>query len=69
MTMTTTLQDDLRLEREFSGGPAATWLPYTLIDQVLAAAGEGRTARRQALRSELQTEIASRLKLLQKFDK
>lgn len=48
--------------------PGVTWLPYTLIDQVLAAsaAQDDLGARGQMLRKELQTEVSNRVKRTQK---
>ncbi|KAJ3536697.1 hypothetical protein NM688_g6802 [Phlebia brevispora] len=63
------LQDDARLQQEQAAGPAATWLPYTLIDQVLVAAEtqEDLTPRGETLQKELQTEVSNRIKRLQKL--
>ena len=67
--MSVSLQDDARLQQEQATGPASTWLPYTLIDQVLLAAQsqEDLSTRGQSLRKELQAEVASRIKRLQKL--
>jgi len=50
---------------------SATWLPYTLIDQVLMAAGEEQKLRpskpRQELAQQLRDEIESRTKKLAKW--
>jgi hypothetical protein len=47
----------------------ATWLPYTLIDQVVEAARDQPTlsARAQTLRTELDTELANHVKRMQKL--
>jgi hypothetical protein len=47
----------------------STWLPYTLIDEVLLATTtqNGLSSRSQALRQELQTDIANRVKRMQKL--
>ncbi|EIW82466.1 hypothetical protein CONPUDRAFT_123432 [Coniophora puteana RWD-64-598 SS2] len=49
----------------------ATWLPYTLIDQVLAAAASQNDLgeRGQTLRKELQAEINNRIKRMQKMSR
>ena len=46
-----------------------TWLPYTLIDQVLVAAGgqADLSPRARALLDALRAEIASRTKRVQKY--
>lgn len=48
---------------------AATWLPYTLIDQVLVAADTqpDLSSRGRALLGELRTEIGGRMKRVQKY--
>ncbi|KAG0698850.1 nucleoporin Nup120/160-domain-containing protein [Suillus ampliporus] len=49
---------------------SVTWLPYTLIDQVLAASAQNDlTARGQRLRTELQTEVSNRVKRMQKMSR
>ncbi|KAG1739842.1 nucleoporin Nup120/160-domain-containing protein [Suillus paluster] len=49
---------------------SVTWLPYTLIDQVLAASAQNElTARGQRLRTELQTEVSNRVKRMQKMSR
>ena len=59
------LQDDARLEQEQATAPSSTWLPYTLIDQVLAAAdSEALSPHGQSLRQELRSEVANRIKRL-----
>lgn len=46
-----------------------TWLPYTLIDQVLVAADTqpDLSSRGRVLLGELRTEIGSRMKRVQKY--
>lgn len=46
-----------------------TWLPYTLIDQVLLAAESNGdlTQRAQKIQKELRAEISGRIKRVQKF--
>ena len=63
------LQDDARLQQEQSTAAASTWLPYTLIDQVLAAADSTAdlSARGRGLREELRTEISDRVRQLEKL--
>ncbi|KAG1847541.1 nucleoporin Nup120/160-domain-containing protein [Suillus subalutaceus] len=49
---------------------SVTWLPYTLIDQVLAASAQNDlTTRGQRLRTELQTEVNNRVKRMQKMSR
>lgn len=47
----------------------STWLPYTLIDQVLVATADelSLSARAQALRQILHTELSNRTKRMQKL--
>ena len=62
-------QSDSRLTDELAKTAAVTWLPYTLIDQVLVAAG-GQTdlsPRARTLLESLRSEIASRTKRVQKY--
>ncbi|KAJ7122853.1 nucleoporin Nup120/160-domain-containing protein [Mycena epipterygia] len=56
---------DARLSRDPAKHAAATWLPYTLIDQVLVAA-TAHDSPPPGL-SQLRSEIANRLKRMQKF--
>ncbi|KAH8105506.1 nucleoporin Nup120/160-domain-containing protein [Cristinia sonorae] len=50
-------------------GSSATWLPYTLIDQVMVAAESQNdlTSRGQALRNQLRVDVSGRLKRMQKL--
>ncbi|KAG1836482.1 hypothetical protein C8R48DRAFT_680501 [Suillus tomentosus] len=49
---------------------SVTWLPYTLIDQVLAASAQNElTTHGQKLRTELQTEVNNRVKRMQKMSR
>jgi nuclear pore complex protein Nup160 len=49
---------------------SVTWLPYTLIDQVLAASAQNDlTTRGQSLRTELQTEVNNRVRRMQKMSR
>lgn len=63
------LQSDARLATEQPRGNFVTWLPYTLIDQVLLAADsqDDLSSRARSFVQELRAEIASRLKRVQKF--
>lgn len=63
------IQDDERLEQEQPRSAGSTWLPYTLIDQVLLAAEsqDGLSSRGQALRAELLDVIASHTKHAEKL--
>ena len=63
------LQSDARLARDPPTCASATWLPYTLIDQVLAAAAthDDLSQRRKSLQSDLQKELAARVKRMQKM--
>ncbi|KAI0637706.1 nucleoporin Nup120/160-domain-containing protein [Trametes polyzona] len=64
-------RSDARLTDELSKTAAASWLPYTLVDQVLVAAestpSELLSPRARGLLGELRAEIASRVKRVQKF--
>lgn len=62
-------QSDTRLAQEQAKAAAMTWLPYTLIDQVLLATDsqEELSTRGKALQKELRTEITDRMKRVQKF--
>ncbi|KAJ7783415.1 hypothetical protein B0H14DRAFT_3585053 [Mycena olivaceomarginata] len=58
------LEADARLSRDPAKHAAATWLPYTLIDQLLVAATALDSP--PAGLSQLRTEIANRVKRMQK---
>ncbi|KZT74501.1 hypothetical protein DAEQUDRAFT_195531 [Daedalea quercina L-15889] len=62
-------RSDARLAQEQPKTSAATWLPYTLIDQVLLAADsqEDLSSRGKGLQKELRTEITNRIKRVQKY--
>ncbi|CAL1702056.1 unnamed protein product [Somion occarium] len=62
-------KSDARLATEQPRGNFVTWLPYTLIDQVLLAADsqDDLSSRARSFVQELRAEIASRLKRVQKF--
>ncbi|KAI0643699.1 nucleoporin Nup120/160-domain-containing protein [Trametes meyenii] len=62
-------RSDARLTDDLPKTAAATWLPYTLIDQVLVAADaqSDLSPRGGGLLADLRTEIASRMKRVQKF--
>lgn len=64
-------QADAALSRAQPNTASATWLPYTLIDQVLvvAAAQDDLASRGQTLRRTLQTEISNRVKRVQKMSR
>ena len=57
------------LARGPSQQASSTWLPYSLIDQVLVAAAsrEKLSPRAESLRQELQTNIDNRTKRMQKL--
>lgn len=57
------------LARGPSQQASSTWLPYSLIDQVLvvAASREKLSPRAESLRQELQTNIDNRTKRMQKL--
>ncbi|KAI0030435.1 nucleoporin Nup120/160-domain-containing protein [Vararia minispora EC-137] len=59
---------DRRLTQEPLRAACATWLPYTLIDQLLAATADQRGVSPQAtkLRKELHIALSSRLQRMQK---
>ncbi|KAI5982289.1 nucleoporin Nup120/160-domain-containing protein [Pisolithus marmoratus] len=67
-TLSLVRKADSKLSRSPAKTPGATWLPYTLIDQVLAASiSQGDlSARGQVLRKELQMEVSNRVKRMQK---
>ena len=69
LTYWATLQEDARMQRGHTTGAASTWLPYTLIDQVLVATADelSLSARAQALRQILHTELSNRTKRMQKL--
>ena len=58
------LQDDARLAREQPRSAASTWLPYTLIDQVLLAAEsqEDLTLRGKGVLQDLRAAISNRMR-------
>ncbi|KAF9224346.1 hypothetical protein BS17DRAFT_808097 [Gyrodon lividus] len=62
---------DSKLSRAPPKTSCSTWLPYTLIDQVLVAvaAQDDLSSRGQALRRELQMEISNRVKRMQKISR
>ncbi len=62
-------QSDARLNDELPKTAAASWLPYTLVDQVLVAAESQAdlSVRGRHLLGELRAEIGSRMKRVQKF--
>lgn len=57
------------LARGPSQQASSTWLPYSLIDQVLVAAAsrEKLSPRAESLRQELQTNVDNRTKRMQKL--
>ncbi|OJT13189.1 Nuclear pore complex protein Nup160 [Trametes pubescens] len=62
-------RSDARLNDELPKTAAASWLPYTLVDQVLVAAESQAdlSVRGRHLLGELRAEIGSRMKRVQKF--
>ncbi|GBE89216.1 hypothetical protein SCP_1502240 [Sparassis crispa] len=68
-TLSLMRRSDAHLAQEKPAAASVTCLPYTLIDQVLAAVDtqEGFLIRAQSLRKELRTEISNRIKRVQKF--
>ncbi|KAI0698869.1 nucleoporin Nup120/160-domain-containing protein [Cytidiella melzeri] len=64
-------KDDARLAQEEPRSPSSTWLPYTVIDQVLVAASsqEDIPPRTQALQNDLRAEISSRMKRMQRLSR
>lgn len=60
----------MRLSQEQPRSSSSTWLPYTLIDQVLVArdSQENASVRVQMLQKELRAEISNRLKRMQKLN-
>ncbi|KAI6004184.1 nucleoporin Nup120/160-domain-containing protein [Pisolithus albus] len=67
-TLSLIRQAESKLSRSPAKIPGQTWLPYTLIDQVLvaSAAQDDLSVRGQALRKELQMEVSNRVKRMQK---
>ncbi|TBU50494.1 nucleoporin Nup120/160-domain-containing protein [Dichomitus squalens] len=68
-TLSMMRRSDSRLTEDMSKTAAATWLPYTLIDQVLVAADTQAdlSSRGRASLGELRAEIATRMKRVQKY--
>ncbi|KAH9950096.1 nucleoporin Nup120/160-domain-containing protein [Amylocystis lapponica] len=68
-TLSLMRRSDARLAQEQPRTASATWLPYTLIDQVLLAAEsqDDLSARGQGLSKELRGEIVNRIKRVQKY--
>jgi len=68
-TMSLVRKTDARLARSPPQNSSSTWLPYALIDQVLATAAseENPSSRVQSLLRELQTDLANRTKRLHKL--
>ncbi|OBZ71774.1 hypothetical protein A0H81_08206 [Grifola frondosa] len=62
-------RSDARLAQEQPKTASATWLPYTLIDQVLLAAESQSdlSAQGRALQIELRAELSNRVKRVQKY--
>jgi hypothetical protein len=62
------LQTDGRLARDPANYASSTWLPYTLIDQVLVATSQTDSSPRiKALRQQLDKEINGHVKRVQKL--
>ncbi|KAF9468851.1 nucleoporin Nup120/160-domain-containing protein [Collybia nuda] len=64
-TLSLIRKSDARLARDPPQNSSATWLPYTLIDQVLIAASAQDSSPPRL--SELQSEITNRVKRMQKL--
>ncbi|KAF5357582.1 hypothetical protein D9758_007452 [Tetrapyrgos nigripes] len=64
-TLSMIRKTDTQFSRDAPKTAASTWLPYTLIDQVLAAANEQEPS--PARLSELRLEVSNRVKRLQKM--
>jgi hypothetical protein len=64
-------QAESKLSRSPPKTSCSTWLPYTLIDQVLAAAAgqDELSPRGQVLQRELELEISNRVKRMQKISR
>ncbi|KAI0347005.1 hypothetical protein BDW22DRAFT_1367225 [Trametopsis cervina] len=69
-TLTMLRGADTRLTQEQPRAPSSTWLPYTLIDQVLVTASsqENISPRARTLQSDLRAEIASRMKRVERLN-
>jgi len=63
-TLSLIRKSDAQLARDAPQNACATWLPYTLIDQVLIAAAQAASTPRL---SALRTEISNRVKRMQKL--
>jgi hypothetical protein len=62
------LQAGSQVSRDPPKNAFSTWLPYTLIDEVLATTTQNSlSSRSQALRQELQMDITNRVKRMQKL--
>lgn len=61
------LQSDARLAQDEPRKASATWLPYTLIDQVLLIAHEDTLPRVQELQKRLRAHIANHIKRVEKL--
>ncbi|KAG6885255.1 hypothetical protein C0993_004112 [Termitomyces sp. T159_Od127] len=64
-TLSLIRKSDSRLAREAPENACSTWLPYTLIDQVLTAANQAATSTPKL--STLRSVISSRIKRMQKL--
>jgi len=58
-------KSDARLSRESTRNASVTWLPYSLLDQVLIAASTHDKPPPRL--SELRSEISSRVRRVQKY--
>ncbi|KAI0038000.1 hypothetical protein FA95DRAFT_1684755 [Auriscalpium vulgare] len=68
-TLSLIRKTDKRLARDPPKTATSTWLPYTLIDQILVVTGQSTDApaRVGSLRRDLQTEVSNRTRRMQKL--
>ena len=68
MTPDHSSQADSKLSREQTKSSSATWLPYTLIDQVFVASKsvEKPSPQCRSLQQELEAQLSNRVKRMQK---
>jgi nuclear pore complex protein Nup160 len=62
-------QTESQLARDPPQNASATWLPYALLDQVLAVTREQSdlSARARTLQGDLETEISNHVRRMQKL--
>ncbi|THH14049.1 hypothetical protein EW146_g6244 [Bondarzewia mesenterica] len=70
-TLSLIRKSNAQISQDLPKTAMSTWLPYTLIDQVLIATAEQTrmSKRAQRLRQDLDTEISNRIKRMQKLSR